>query len=184
MFVKVCFENHFGLINAIFLLHGSTKSVCFFWDNRYLSRDVLEGEGEVAFFSAKRWDRRNRADLIESATPCHDAQVVGPYRDSHPLRLTILAAMSEDYTTAPQHLNQVYKLYVRPQLDFGDIIYHRFDPNMSLNLRRKLEQTQYSMALAVTGAWRGTNRQRIYEELEWENLYGRRWYTSLCHFAA
>ena len=60
-----------------------------------------EGEGEVAFFSAKRWDRRNRADLIESATPCHDAQVVGPYRDSNPLRLTILAAMSEDYTTAP-----------------------------------------------------------------------------------
>ena len=63
-----------------------------------------EGEGEVAFFSAKRWDRRNRADLIESATPCHDAQVVGLYRDSNPLRLIILAAMSEDYTTAPQHL--------------------------------------------------------------------------------
>ena len=63
-----------------------------------------EGEGEVAFFSAKRWDRRNRVDLIESATPCHDAQVVGPYRDSNPLRLTVLAAMSEDYTTAPQHL--------------------------------------------------------------------------------
>ena len=37
------------------------------------------GEGEVAFFSAKHWDRKNRADLIESATPCHDAQVVGPY---------------------------------------------------------------------------------------------------------
>ena len=65
-----------------------------------------EGEGEVAFFSAKRWDRRNRADLIESTTPCHDAQVVGPYRDSNPLRLTILAAMSEDYTTAPQHLQR------------------------------------------------------------------------------
>ena len=63
-----------------------------------------EGEGEVAFFSAKRWDRRNRVDLIESATPCHDAQVVGPYRDSNSLRLTVLAAMSEDYTTAPQHL--------------------------------------------------------------------------------
>ena len=63
-----------------------------------------EGEGEVAFFSAKRWDRRNKADLIDSATPCHDPHVVGPYRDSNPLRLTILAAMSEDYTTAPQHL--------------------------------------------------------------------------------
>ena len=67
-------------------------------------RNEGEGEGEVAFFSAKRWDRRNRADLIESATPCHDAQVVGLYWDSNPLRLTILAAMSEDYTTAPQHL--------------------------------------------------------------------------------
>ena len=66
--------------------------------------NACEGEGEVAFFSAKRLDRRNRADLIESATPCHDAHVVGPYRDSNPLRLTILAAMSEDYTTAPQHL--------------------------------------------------------------------------------
>ena len=63
-----------------------------------------EDEGEVVFFSAKRWDCRHRVDLIESATPCHDAQVVGLYRDSNPLRLTFLAAMSEDYTTAPQHL--------------------------------------------------------------------------------
>ena len=69
--------------------------------------DISTGEGEVTFFSAKRWDRRNRADLIESATPCHDAQVVGLYRDSNPLRLTILAAMSEDYTTAPQHLHSI-----------------------------------------------------------------------------
>ena len=64
-----------------------------------------EGEGNVAFFSANCWDRRNRADLIESVTPCHDAQVVGPYRDSNPLRLTVLAAMSEDCTTVPQHLH-------------------------------------------------------------------------------
>ena len=63
-----------------------------------------EGEGEVAFFSAKRWDRKSRTELIESATPCHDAQVVGPYRNSNPFRLTVLAALSEDYTTAPQHL--------------------------------------------------------------------------------
>ena len=79
-------------------------------------------------------------------------------------------------------LDQVYKLYVRPHMDYGDIIYHRFDPNMSLDLTRKLEQTQYSAALAVTGAWTGTNRQRLYEELGWENLYERRWYRRLCHF--
>ena len=35
-----------------------------------------EGEGKVTFFGAKRWDRRDRADLIEFATSCHDAQVV------------------------------------------------------------------------------------------------------------
>ena len=29
-----------------------------------------EGEGEVAVFSAKRWDRRNNLALIESAAPC------------------------------------------------------------------------------------------------------------------
>ena len=28
--IKVCFENHFGLIHAIFLLLGLTKSVYFF----------------------------------------------------------------------------------------------------------------------------------------------------------
>ena len=39
---------------------------------------------------------------------------------------------------------------------------------------QRLEQTQYSAALAVAGAWRGTNRQRLYEELGWESLYHRR----------
>ena len=37
--------------------------------------------------------------LIKSMTPCHDAQVVGPYQISNPLHLTVLAAKSEDYTT-------------------------------------------------------------------------------------
>ena len=49
-------------------------------------------------------------------------------------------------------------------------------------MTKKLEQTQYSAALAVTSAWRGTNRQRLYEELGWEKLYDRRWYRRLCHF--
>ena len=63
--------------------------------------EVIGDEGEVAFFSAKSWDRRNRADLIESMTPCHVVQVVGPYYDWNPLHLTVLVVMSEDYTTVP-----------------------------------------------------------------------------------
>ena len=35
-------------------------------------------------------------------------------------------------------LDQVYKPYARPHLDYGDIIYHRFDPYMSLDLTKKL----------------------------------------------
>ena len=79
-------------------------------------------------------------------------------------------------------LNQMCKLYVRAHLDYGDIFYHRHDPEMLQSFTRKLEQTQYLAALAVTGAWRDTNRQRLYEELGSESLYQRRWYRRLCHF--
>ena len=33
--------------------------------------------------------------------------------------------------------DQVYKLYVRPHLDYGDIIYHRFDPDMKSTITKK-----------------------------------------------
>ena len=58
-------------------------------------------------------------------------------------------------------LDQIYKLYVRPHLDYGDIIYHKHDPDMKLDFTKRLEQTQYSAALAVTGTWRSTSRQRF-----------------------
>ena len=51
-----------------------------------------------------------------------------------------------------------------------------------MDLTKKLKQTQYSAALAVTGTWRGTSRQRLYDELGWEDLYSRRRYRRLCHF--
>ena len=66
---------------------------------------LVEGEGEVAVFSAKRWDHRNSLALIESATPCHDA--LRCWWDLNPIRLTVLDAKSVDYNTAPQHLQVV-----------------------------------------------------------------------------
>ena len=62
-------------------------------------------------------------------------------------------------------LNQIYKLYARSQLDYGDIVYEKYDPEMRQDCTKRLEQTQYSAALAVTGAWRGTGRQRLLDEL-------------------
>ena len=64
----------------------------------------------------------------------------------------------------------------------GDIIYHRYDPEMQSHFTQALEQTQYSAGLAVKGAWRGASRQRLYKELGWESLYDRRWYRRLCQF--
>ena len=79
-------------------------------------------------------------------------------------------------------LDQIYKLYVRPHLDNGDIIYHKYDPEFKFDVTRGLESAQYFAALAVSGAWRGTNTEKIYEELGWEILYYRRWYRRLYHF--
>ena len=39
-----------------------------------------------------------------------------------------------------------------------------------------LESIQYQAALGVTGAWKGTNRDKIYEELGWESLHNRRYF--------
>ena len=62
-------------------------------------------------------------------------------------------------------LDVIYKLHVRPHLNYGDMIYHKYDPGMRLTFTQKLEQTQYLAALAVTGTWRGTNRWRLFNEL-------------------
>ena len=77
-------------------------------------------------------------------------------------------------------LNALYKLYIRPHLDYGDVIYHIQNKEDSLHCHRnvlmeKVESVQYFAALAITGAWRGTSREKIYSELGWESMYSRRW---------
>ena len=69
-------------------------------------------------------------------------------------------------------LNMSYKMYVRPHLDYDDVIYH----NQRANLMNLLEQVQYKAALVVSGCWQGTNRVKIYSELGWESLSDRRWF--------
>ena len=46
----------------------------------------------------------------------------------------------------------------------------------------KLESVQYSAALAVTGAWKETSREKLYEELGWESLSLQRWSRRLVLF--
>ena len=62
-------------------------------------------------------------------------------------------------------LDQIYKLYIGTHLDYGDIIYRQHDPFMTLDVTKRLVQAQFSVALAITSAWRGTSRQKLYDEL-------------------
>ena len=43
----------------------------------------------------------------------------------------------------------------------------------------RIERVQYQAALAVTGAWKGTSLNKIYDELGWETLTDRRWFRRL-----
>ena len=86
-------------------------------------------------------------------------------------------------------LDNIYKMYIRPHLDFCDIIYHvpcitnPFDSSINLNyLMNAIERIQYQAALSITGAWQGTCLDKIYEELGWESLTNRRYCRRLSQF--
>ena len=64
----------------------------------------------------------------------------------------------------------IYKAFVRPHLDYADIIY---DQPRNDNFTQKLESVQYNAALAITGCFRGTSREKLYNELGLESLYDR-----------
>ena len=70
-------------------------------------------------------------------------------------------------------LLNVYKAYVRPHLDYADVVYDQ--PNNS-SFADKIKSLQYNSCLAITGAVRGTSRKRIYQEPGLESLHDRRWY--------
>ena len=58
-----------------------------------------------------------------------------------------------------------------------------FNQDTSLNNHmEKFESVQYSAALAVTGAWKRTSREKLYEELGWESISLRRWSRRLVLF--
>ena len=69
-------------------------------------------------------------------------------------------------------LNEFYKPYVRSHIDHGDVIYHippkKCEPANSFILNHhmeKLESLQYSAARVITGAWKGTSKTKLLEEL-------------------
>ena len=45
-----------------------------------------------------------------------------------------------------------------------------------------IKSVQYNAALAITGAIRGSSREKLYQELGFESLRDRRWYRKLCFY--
>ena len=73
----------------------------------------------------------------------------------------------------------IYKSFIRTHLDYGDIIY---DQAYSTSFHQKLELLQYNACLTITGAIRGTSREKLYEELGLESLQLGRWFRKLFFF--
>ena len=66
----------------------------------------------------------------------------------------------------------IYKSFIRPQLDYGDIV---FDRAFNKSFHKNLESIQYNAAIAITGAIRGTSSEKLFQELGLESLKSRCW---------
>ena len=73
----------------------------------------------------------------------------------------------------------MYKSFIRPHLDYGDIIY---DQAYNVSFHQKLESIQYNSALAITDTKGGTSIEKLYNELGLKTLGKKRWYRKLCCF--
>ena len=69
-----------------------------------------------------------------------------------------------------ESLITIYKSFVRPHIDYGDIIYDQPNNEPFCNM---IERVQY-VALAITGEIKGTPQWKTYNELGLESLRFRR----------
>ena len=79
--------------------------------------------------------------------------------------------------TLPRTLITIFKSFIRPHLDYGNIIYDRA---YSTSFCLSIKSGQYNAAWAITGAVRETSTEKLYQELGFESLQQRRWYRKLC----
>ena len=73
----------------------------------------------------------------------------------------------------------IYKSFIRPHLDYGDILY---DQAFNNSFHAKLESIQYKASNAILGTINGSNREKVYQELGLESLQSRRWMRKLFMF--
>ena len=72
----------------------------------------------------------------------------------------------------------IYKAFIRPYDDYGDVIY---DEHYNNSFHQKLESVQYNAAIAIIGAVRGSSREKLCQELGLESVQQRKWFRKLCY---
>ena len=65
----------------------------------------------------------------------------------------------------------IYKSFVRPHLDYGDVIYNQ---SINSSLSDDIESVQYNAVLEITGAIKGTSKEKLYQEFGLESLRNRK----------
>ena len=73
----------------------------------------------------------------------------------------------------------IYKSFIRPHLDYGDIVYAWASNEL---FHSSPESLQYSAAIAITGAIRGTSSEKLFQELGLDTLKWWRCMRKLCLF--
>ena len=73
---------------------------------------------------------------------------------------TIGLLRKSQLTLPRQSLITIYKTFIRPHLDYGDVIYDRA---FNDSFYQRLESIQYNVAIAITGAIRGTSSRSFFK---------------------
>ena len=76
------------------------------------------------------------------------------------LKKNVRSNEGKNSKTLPRHaLITIYKSFVRPHLDYGDIIFGQ--PNNEI-LNQEIKRIRYHSAPAITGAIKGTSQSKLY----------------------
>ena len=76
-------------------------------------------------------------------------------------------------------LLKIYKLFIRPHLDYSDVIYDQYYNNF---FRQKLELMQYNAALPITGAFKRFLYGKTSSRIRFRILKTTRWFRKLRYF--
>ena len=71
----------------------------------------------------------------------------------------------------------IYKSFIRPHLDYDDVVYDRA---FNESFHQSLDYLHHSAAIAITWAIRGTLSEKLFQELCLETLKSRCWLRKLC----